>query len=291
MPGLLWSPSTSLEGSSLQFTQLWSVTVSAAYGCGVPTYAPSARVVNGENAKPYSWPWQVSLQFLEDGVFLHNCGGTLIADRWILTAAHCINFSWTNRVVVGDYDLANEEGAEQIFLIPSEDMFVHQSWKYNCIPCGNDIALIRLSRPVQISDKVQLSCLPPAGELLPNNFSCYASGWGRLYTGGPIPDILQQALLPVVDHNHCTQRDWWGTKVKRSMVCAGGDIRSVCNGDSGGPLNCQGADGRWYVHGVASFVSGYGCNTLKKPSVFTRVSAFNSWIQQTISENSVSGFQ
>ncbi|KAE8594783.1 hypothetical protein XENTR_v10019798 [Xenopus tropicalis] len=265
--------------------------LSGAYGCGVPTYAPSARVVNGESAKPYSWPWQVSLQVLKDGVFLHNCGGTLIADRWILTAAHCINFSRTNRVVVGEFDLANEEGAEEIFLIPSEDMFVHQSWNSVCVACGNDIALIRLPRPVQISDKVQLSCLPPAGELLPNNFSCYASGWGRLYTGGPIPDILQQALLPVVDYDHCSQRDWWGATVKRSMVCAGGDIRSVCNGDSGGPLNCQGADGRWYVHGVASFVSGYGCNTLKKPSVFTRVSAFNSWIQQTISENSVSGFQ
>ncbi|OCT73381.1 hypothetical protein XELAEV_18036364mg, partial [Xenopus laevis] len=233
---------------SIRFTELWSVTLSAAYGCGVPTYAPSARVVNvGELS---------------------------------LNQICMLYFSRTNRVVVGEFDLEKEEGAEQIFPVPSEDMFVHPSWNPSCVACGNDIALVRLSHPVKISDKVQLSCLPPAGELLPNNYPCYASGWGRLYTGGPIPDILQQALLPVVDYTHCSQRDWWGSSVKPTMVCAGGDICSVCNGDSGGPLDCQAADGRWYVHGVTSFVSGYGCNTLKKPSVFTRVSAFNSWIQQ-----------
>uniref|UniRef100_A0A8C5RXZ0 Peptidase S1 domain-containing protein n=1 Tax=Laticauda laticaudata TaxID=8630 RepID=A0A8C5RXZ0_LATLA len=66
------------------------------------------------------------------------------------------------------------------------------------------------------------------------------------------------------------------------MVCAGGDIKAGCNGDSGGPLNCPAADGRWYVHGVTSFVSAWGCNTLQKPTVFTRVSAFIPWIEQVL---------
>nr|XP_034957972.1 proproteinase E-like [Zootoca vivipara] len=61
--------------------------------------------------------------------------------------------------------------------------------------------------------------------------------------------------------------------------------RLLFQGDSGGPLNCRAADGRWYVHGVTSFVSAWGCNTLKKPTVFTRVSAFNSWIEETISSH------
>uniref|UniRef100_A0A8D2MY20 Peptidase S1 domain-containing protein n=2 Tax=Zonotrichia albicollis TaxID=44394 RepID=A0A8D2MY20_ZONAL len=65
------------------------------------------------------------------------------------------------------------------------------------------------------------------------------------------------------------------------MVCAGGgDVKSACNGDSGGPLNCQREDGIWEVEGIASFVSSRGCNTYKKPTVFTRVSAYIDWINE-----------
>ncbi|XP_029803795.1 chymotrypsin-like elastase family member 3B isoform X2 [Suricata suricatta] len=214
--------------------------VALASGCGQPSYHPSSRVVNGEDAVPYSWPWQVSLQYKKDGAFHHTCGGSLIAPDWVMTAGHCVS---------------------------------------------NDIALIKLSRSAQLGDAVQLACLPPAGDILPNGEPCYISGWGRLYTGGPLPDKLQQALLPVVDYDHCSQRDWWGSSVKKTMVCAGGDIHSGCNGDSGGPLNCPTADGSWQVHGVTSFVSAFGCNTLKKPTVFTRVSAFNDWIEEVMSSH------
>ncbi|XP_025913945.1 proproteinase E-like [Apteryx rowi] len=104
--------------------------------------------------------------------------------------------------------------------------------------------------------------------------------------GGPLPDKLQQALLPVVDYERCTQPDWWGSlAVRRTMICAGGGAEAGCNGDSGGPLNCRAADGRWEVHGIASFVSSLGCNAPKKPTVFTRVSAFDAWIAETINSN------
>ncbi|MEE6482424.1 hypothetical protein FKM82_013237, partial [Ascaphus truei] len=253
--------------------------LSPAYGCGVPSYHLYSRVVNGEDARPYSWPWQISLQYESSGAYYHTCGGSLIAENWVLTAAHCISSARTYQVVVGEYDRSVKEGAEQIIPVNPKDIFVHPKWDDSCVACGNDIALIKLSRTVQINKEVQLGCLPPAGQLLSNDYPCYISGWGRLYTGGPSPDILQQALLPVVDHAHCTQKSWWGSTVKESMVCAGGDIKSGCNGDSGGPLNCQAPDGRWYIHGVTSFVSSRGCNATSKPTVFTRVSSFNEWIQ------------
>ncbi|XP_029434959.1 proproteinase E-like [Rhinatrema bivittatum] len=259
--------------------------VAGAYGCGEPTYVPSARVVNGENAKPYSWPWQISLQYESSGAFHHTCGGSLIAPNWVVTAGHCISSSRQYQVVLGEYDRSTEEGPEQRIPINSGDIFVHPLWDSACLSCGNDVALIKLSRSAALNDKVKVGCLAPPGELLANGYPCYISGWGRLYTGGPLPNILQQAVLPVVDHAHCTQKDWWGTYVKDTMVCAGGDIEAGCNGDSGGPLNCQAADGRWYVHGVTSFVSSLGCNTLKKPTVFTRVSAFNAWIDETMAKN------
>ena len=112
----------------------------------------------------------------------------------------------------------------------------------------------------------------------------------------------------MVDHSVCIQSDWWGSSVKTTMVCAGGEKKSACHvrknhtapffdlkkktfyfalmsaiifqGDSGGPLNCKGTDGKWYVQGVTSFVDGRGCNTPQKPTVFTRVATFIPWISE-----------
>nr|XP_020637753.1 proproteinase E-like [Pogona vitticeps] len=261
---------------------LLALVVAGASGCGQPVSSPNARVVNGEDANPYSWPWQISLQYKKDGEFYHTCGGSLIGPNWVMTAAHCISKSREYRVGLGEYDRSREDGFEQFIPINADDIFVHPRWFSICAACGNDIALLKLSRSAKMNDRVQPACLPPAGEILPNEYPCYITGWGRLYTNGPLPDILQQAELPVVDNEHCNQRDWWGGVIRQNMICAGGDIRSGCNGDSGGPLNCQAADGRWAVHGIASFVSALGCNALKKPTVFTRVSAFEDWIQETI---------
>uniref|UniRef100_A0A670ZW93 Peptidase S1 domain-containing protein n=1 Tax=Pseudonaja textilis TaxID=8673 RepID=A0A670ZW93_PSETE len=243
-------------------------------------YPAHSRVVNGEDTVPYSWPWQVSLQYEQNGAFHHTCGGSLIAPDWVMTAAHCISRSRRYKVVLGEYNLKVKEAPEQHVPINSKDIFVNPNWNPSCVACGNDIALLKLSRRPQLNDKVRLGCIPEPNTVLPNGYPCYITGWGRISTGGPLPAKLQQALLPVVDYNHCRKPDWWGGSVKPSMVCAGGDIKSGCNGDSGGPLNCRGKDGKWYVHGIASFVSAMGCNALRKPTVFTRVSAFNGWIQK-----------
>ncbi|XP_048849176.1 elastase 3 like [Brienomyrus brachyistius] len=264
---------------------LVSIFFASAYGCGRPPIEPVVtRVVNGVDARPYSWPWQISLQYLKDDEWRHTCGGSLIATNWVMTAAHCINTKLTYRVYVGKYNLAVEETGS--YAITTEKLIVNEKWNPLLVALGNDIALIKLSEHVTLSDQIQLGCIPPAGSILPNAYPCYITGWGRLYTNGPIADKLQQALMPVVDHAICSQPDWWGVAVRTTMVCAGGDgIVAGCNGDSGGPLNCKSADGVWEVHGIASFVSGLGCNYEKKPTVFSRVSAYNSWIDQVMMEN------
>ncbi|XP_054458277.1 proproteinase E-like [Anoplopoma fimbria] len=251
-----------------------------AYGCGIPTYEPSvSRVVNGVDARPYSWPWQISLQYFSGYAYHHTCGGTLLAPNWVMTAGHCIG-SRTYRVVMGEYDLTKEESNEQIRSV--EKIVVHPKWDDNCLSCGNDIAMIKLAKPAVMNDKVQPSCVPESGEIAPHNYPCYITGWGRIYNGGPIASKLQQALLPVVSHEVCSSSSWWGSTVKPTMICGGGDTRSGCHGDSGGPLNCKGRDGRWYVHGVTSFVSSRGCNTPMKPTAFTRTSSFTKWISDTM---------
>ncbi|XP_018424271.1 PREDICTED: chymotrypsin-C-like [Nanorana parkeri] len=256
-----------------------------AYSCGVPAVNPKvSRVVNGEDTVPKSWPWQISLQYQgSSGAWGHTCGGTLISDTWVLTAAHCISSSNVYRVFLGKYSLqtADEEGS---IAISPEKIIVHERW--NSFLIQNDIALIKLSKPAPLSDSIQPACLPANGALLANNADSFVTGWGRLYTNGPIADNLQQALLPVVDYATCSRSDWWSWQVRDTMVCAGGDgIVSACNGDSGGPLNVLGANGSWEVHGVVSFGSGISCNYEKKPTVFTRVSAFIGWINDKIANN------
>ncbi|XP_055515416.1 proproteinase E-like [Leucoraja erinacea] len=255
-----------------------------ASACGMSSYPPYfSKVVNGIDARPYSWPWQVSLEVGYGNSFSHTCGGTLISSNWVMTAGHCISLGQTYRVVLGEYERHVYETGEQI-LNPS-GIFVHPDWNEKCVSCGNDIALIKLSKEAILNDHVQLACIPPYNSVLANYAYCYITGWGRLSTNGQFAAKLQQAYVPVIDYAHCSNSDWWGSTVKKTMVCAGGAEKSGCNGDSGGPLNCKGSDNRWYVHGVNSFVSPSGCNTKMKPTVFTRVSAFNLWINQVMNSN------
>nr|XP_046239116.1 elastase-1-like isoform X2 [Scatophagus argus]XP_046239117.1 elastase-1-like isoform X2 [Scatophagus argus] len=233
------------------------------------------RVVGGEVASPNSWPWQISLQYRSGSSYYHTCGGTLIERGWVMTAAHCVDSSRTWRVVLGDHDLYVSNGREQVIGVSA--VYIHPKWDSSSVAGGYDIALLRLSSMATLNSYVQLGSLPPSGQVLPNNNPCYITGWGRTSTGGSLSAQLKQAFLPVVDYKTCSSSDWWGSTVKTTMVCGGGGAEAGCNGDSGGPLNCL-VNGKYYVHGIASFVSGYGCNYPKKPTVFTRVSAYIEWM-------------
>jgi len=233
------------------------------------------RVVGGEVARPNSWPWQISLQYKSGSKFYHTCGGSLIQRGWVMTAAHCVDRTRTWRVILGEHDLYSDSGREQILSV--SNVYIHPKWDSNSVSLGNDVALLRLSTPATLNSYVQLASLPPSGQILPHNNLCYITGWGRTATGGSLSAQLKQAYLPVVDHKTCTSPAWWGSTIKTTMVCAGGAAEAGCNGDSGGPLNCQ-VNGKYYVHGIASFVSGLGCNAPRKPTVFTRVSAFIDWM-------------
>ncbi|XP_032904344.1 chymotrypsin-like elastase family member 2A [Amblyraja radiata] len=263
---------------------LVALLVTTVYGCGTPTYQPIlAKVVGGVDARPHSWPWQISLQISREGRWSHTCGGSLIDPRWVMTAAHCINNKYTYRVGLGKQFLSEDEAGS--VYAPVEKLIPHEKFSMIFAANGYDIALVKLAEPVVLNDKVNVGCIPAPGTLLPNNYSCYITGWGLLKAGGTVSNILQQALLPAVDHATCSQPSWWWMMVKESMVCAGGDgLASGCNGDSGGPLNCRNADGMWEVHGVVSFGSS-SCSHKNKPTVFTRVSAYNDWINEKMMNN------
>ncbi|XP_042351893.1 elastase-1-like [Plectropomus leopardus] len=241
---------------------------------------PAGRVVGGDAVPSHSsWPWQVSLQYYSDGSYHHFCGGTLIRRAWVMTAAHCMYSSRSMRVVLGDLYLHSNSHTEQYRSV--SNVYIHPDWNNNSISSGNDIALLRLSSEATMTSYVGLPYIPSYGEILPHNHPCYITGYGRTSTGGSMTTTMRQAYLPVVDHETCTSAGWWGSTIKTTMICAGGGAQSACNGDFGGPLSCK-VNNKWYVHGVASFVSGMGCNAPQKPTVFTRVSAFIIWMNSVM---------
>ncbi|XP_020640215.3 chymotrypsin-like elastase family member 1 [Pogona vitticeps] len=254
------------------------------YGhCSEESSKANGRVVGGYEARKNAWPSQISLQYYSGGSWYHTCGGTLVARNWVMTAAHCVDSNMNFRVVLGDHNIYQQEGTEQYISVSK--IIIHPYWNSNNVAGGYDIAMLRLAQSATLNSYVKLAYLPPSGQILPNNNPCYVTGWGRTQTNGQLASVLQEAYLPVVDYSTCSSSSYWGSTVKSTMVCAGGDgTRSGCQGDSGGPLNCL-VNGAYYVHGVTSFVSSSGCNVYRKPTVFTRVSAYISWINGVISSN------
>ncbi|XP_063044922.1 chymotrypsin A-like isoform X2 [Engraulis encrasicolus] len=251
--------------------------VSTAYGCGNPALKPVitgySRIVNGEEAVPHSWPWQVSLQ---DYTGFHFCGGSLINQYWVVTAAHC-NVRTSHRVILGEHDRSSN--AEQIQVMQVGKVIMHPN--YNQYTINNDIMLIKLASPAQINARVSPVCLAGSSDSFPGGMQCMTTGWGLTrHDAGNTPARLQQARLPLLTNQQCQQ--WWGNRITDIMVCAGASGASSCMGDSGGPLVCQ-KSGSWCLVGIVSWGSGT-CST-NIPGVYARVTALRSWIDQTVAYN------
>uniref|UniRef100_W5MNC6 chymotrypsin n=2 Tax=Lepisosteus oculatus TaxID=7918 RepID=W5MNC6_LEPOC len=249
----------------------------AAYGCGTPAIQPVvsgySRIVNGEEAIPGSWPWQVSLQ---DSTGFHFCGGSLISQDWVVTAAHC-GVRTSHLVVLGEHDRASP--AEDIQVIRVGQVFKNP--KYNPFTINNDITLIRLATSARLGVRVSPVCVSEASDDFPGGMMCVTTGWGLTkHNAADTPALLQQASLPLLTNTQCKQ--YWGTKITDLMICAGADGASSCMGDSGGPLVCQ-KDGAWTLVGIVSW--GSGTCSPSMPGVYARVSKLRSFIDQTLAAN------
>ncbi|XP_002195917.2 chymotrypsin-like protease CTRL-1 [Taeniopygia guttata] len=260
---------------------LWVVAslalASAVSGCGVPAISPSIayseRIVNGQNAVPGSWPWQVSLQTTTGS---HFCGGSLINENWVVTAAHC-NFNPRSHVVVlGEYNLASSAEAVQVKTVSRA--ITNPGW--NSKTMNNDITLLRLSTPAKLGSRVSTICLAPANLVLPSNARAVTTGWGRTNPNSQaLATALQQVTLPLIPQNKCMQ--YWGNRITNAMLCAGGAGATSCQGDSGGPLVYQTGNG-WTLIGIVSWGSS-DCN-INTPAIYTRVSQFRNWIDTTVAQ-------
>ncbi|KAG8450711.1 hypothetical protein GDO86_003112, partial [Hymenochirus boettgeri] len=136
--------------------------------------------------------------------------------------------SGSYRVVLGEHNLSQNEGTEQVISVSK--IVIHANWNPNNVAAGFDVAVLHLSSSATFNSYVKLAALPSDGAVLSNNYACVVTGWGRTSTNGSLPSILQQAPLPVVAHSTCSSSSYWGSTIKTTMVCAGGDgITAGCN--------------------------------------------------------------
>ncbi|KAM7368395.1 hypothetical protein PAMP_014617 [Pampus punctatissimus] len=219
--------------------------------CGSPLIKPKrcfGRIVGGCVAKPYSWPWQISLRTKSKRPLAY-------------------------RVVLGIHtERANEPSKQE-----------RRLEKLELEPGGSDIALLKLESPALINDKVLPACLPDKDYIVPSGTECYVTGWGETQgTGGD--GVLKETGFPVIENKICNRPSYLNGRVKDHEMCAGnieGGTDS-CQGDSGGPLVCN-SQNRFILQGVTSW--GLGCANAMKPGVYARVSKFIDWIDSHIKAN------
>ncbi|XP_072011163.1 trypsin-like [Engystomops pustulosus] len=223
------------------------------------------RIIGGYECAPHSKPWQVSLHYFDQ----HACGGVLINESWVLTAAHCQLPSIQIRL--GDHNLETYEGTEQFTY--ADKICPHKGFNPNTY--DNDIMLLKLPSPATLNDYVQtipIGCPSP-----PDGTCCLASGWGSTTSPeGTYPAALQCVKVKIVPDDSC--REAYPGEITENMLCAGvmEGGKDTCQGDSGGPLVCNSQ-----LTGVTSW-GNIPCAEPNYPGIYTKLCNYLDWIQDTM---------
>ncbi|MFE4659212.1 serine protease [Streptomyces hydrogenans] len=242
-------------------------TTLLAAGLTVGGTGTATAVVGGTDAVAGAYPYQAAVLKQGPAGWQQFCGGAVIGDRWILTAAHCVEGTAVDRMVVGVGSHTLESGGTAYRI---QEAIRHQDYNGNAAGSPNDIALLKLTTPITYTALVQPIALPdppayPSG-------TATLTGWGYTNGNGTDTNTLQQATATLLTLADCQTR-WIGQNINAKHLCTLDKDTGVsaCDGDSGGPLAQNGR-----VIGVVSW--GHSLCSGRYPSVHTNVAAYRTWI-------------
>ncbi|CAG0882777.1 unnamed protein product [Darwinula stevensoni] len=227
----------------------------------------------GNQSETGEWPWQAAIYDVKKDDVI--CGGTLIKEQWVLTAAHCVSH-----------------------IILHKDFNIYNNY-------DSDIALLKLTRDAVLTARVQLVCLPNRFDFSETNLDSgvpgWVAGWGS-DGSDELAAVLTEIQLPVISNPKCVRDTVHFTGIRgvtrtltSNMFCAGlsadtplEDYRTVCPGDSGSPmvfLSNTSRDSHWTVEGIVSHFFQQEICSMRRPGqygIFTKVNRFTQWINRVI---------
>ncbi|XP_055632332.1 phenoloxidase-activating factor 1-like [Toxorhynchites rutilus septentrionalis] len=254
----------------------------ARFQCGIPKHATTLLIVNGVDAKISDWPWHAAIR-LHSGPGSspeYVCGGTLVSERFVVTAAHCTIGENPNKLPKMSVQLGvNAVGSPEGKVYNVEKIHRHSGFSLDNL--RDDIALLELDSPVEFTDFVLPICLSEKTKMEPGKLGAIV-GWG--FTENDIPSTrLKLAKLPVVDELDCKRKEpeLYGRVLTNKVFCAGyTNGTTACNGDSGGGIVFERGDA-WYLGGILSFTRSRDGSQLcltTTYTVFTDVTRYLDWI-------------
>nr|XP_014707623.2 serine protease 55-like isoform X1 [Equus asinus] len=235
--------------------------------------AQYSRIIEGTEAQVGEFPWLVSIQARNT----HFCGGTIINEWWILTAAHCLS---SEELIPTDLSIVlgtNSLNSQSLEMKAVTSIILHKN--FTRINMDNDIALLLLDSPITFSELKEPICMPTSSNLSSWR-ECWVAGWGQTQSDdkNTMTTDLMKVPMIIVHWEECVKEF---PKLTRNMLCAGYKTENydACQGDSGGPLVCTKGSGRtWYQVGIISW--GRSCGRKNIPGIYTLLENYNFWVKK-----------
>ncbi|KAK0414578.1 hypothetical protein QR680_011509 [Steinernema hermaphroditum] len=231
----------------------------------------SELIVGGSQAFKGAFPYYARIP---------RCGGSLITPKHVLTAAHCIfNDTVGQEVLMGLVDKENYKNdpdvqIRKIISVKAHTGFQKRNWR-------DDIAILEVDQPFDITDSVQLANIEADDSQLRKSTRAVACGFGRtdyVNKKSVYPRYLQYVFYPLIDNAKC--KKFWSWKLWEKQICAGAKNKGISNGDSGGPLAVN-YGGKKYQIGVVSYTQdGFIRDQSKYPGVYTRTASYCDWMTE-----------
>lgn len=222
-------------------------------------------IIDGSDAEIFEFPYIANILLKNYNENVPYCGGSIISQIYILTAAHCVDHNFYDEIKIG----VGQASPEYDFVYDIANITVHE--EYSDRFAHADIAIIALKKPLKYSKTVQPVKLPQPNHILFDNTAMIVSGWGHTDDQGTHPKILQYTLIYKINSNKCRL---FYDSFDDGMLCAGNnDVKNSCNGDSGGPLVSGDIQ-----YGIVSYGTIKCITTI--PAVYTNVGYYRNWITE-----------